>query len=383
MRDRIYLDHAATTPVSQEVMQAMEPYFRERYGNPSSIHGTGREAHKAVDLARRQTACTIGAKPREVFFTSGGSESDNWAIAGTAFALRSRGNHIITSSIEHHAVLHTCQWLERQGFRVTYLPPDGSGVIDPETVEHAITKETILISVMTANNEIGTLEPAAEIGKTAHDHGILFHTDAVQAAGAIPVNVQELNADLLSVSAHKFYGQKGAGALYIREGVRIDSLIHGGEQESGLRAGTENLPGIVGMGKAIELAAGSVTESAARITALREKLIQGILERIPGVRLNGHPTKRLPNNCSLSFEGIESEALLLRLDLAGIAASGGSACASGSLEPSHVLTAIGQGAEAARGSLRMTLGNETTENEIDEVLRVLPEIVEDLRNMSR
>ena len=381
MKDRIYLDYAATTPVSEDVMRAMTPYFRETFGNPSSIHGTGREAHRAVDRARKQVAEAIGANPREIFFTSGGSESDNWALCGAAFAQRGRGNHIITTAVEHHAVLNTCRWLEKQGFRVTYLPVDACGRVDPDQAEKAMDEETVLISVMTANNEIGTLEPIREIGEIARRKGVLFHTDAVQAVGAVPVNVQETGVDLLSLSAHKFYGPKGVGALYIREGVRIDSLIHGGEQESGLRAGTENLSGIIGLGEAIRLAVERMPENARKTAALRDRLIRGIMERLDGVRLNGHPTERLPNNCSLSFRDIEGEALLLRLDLAGIAASSGSACASGSVEPSHVLTAIGLSPETARGSLRMTLGAGTTEEEIDEVIRVLPEIVEDLRSM--
>ena len=381
MKDRIYLDYAATTPVSEDVMRAMTPYFRETFGNPSSIHGTGREAHRAVDAARKQVADAIGANPREIFFTSGGSESDNWALCGAAFAQRGRGNHIITTAVEHHAVLNTCRWLEKQGFRVTYLPVDACGRVDPDQAEKAMDEETVLISVMTANNEIGTLEPIREIGEIARRKGVLFHTDAVQAVGAVPVNVQETGVDLLSLSAHKFYGPKGVGALYIREGVRIDSLIHGGEQEGGLRAGTENLSGIIGLGEAIRLAVERMPENARKTAALRDRLIRGIMERLDGVRLNGHPADRLPNNCSLSFRDIEGEALLLRLDLAGIAASSGSACASGSLEPSHVLTAIGLSPETARGSLRMTLGAGTTEEEIDEVIRVLPEIVEDLRSM--
>ena len=334
-----------------------------------------------MDRARKQVADAIGANPREIFFTSGGSESDNWALCGAAFARRGRGNHIITTAVEHHAVLNTCRWLEKYGFRVTYLPVDACGRVDPDQAEKAMDDETVLISVMTANNEIGTLEPIREIGEIARRKGVLFHTDAVQAVGAVPVNVRETGVDLLSLSAHKFYGPKGVGALYIREGVRIDSLIHGGEQEGGLRAGTENLSGIIGLGEAIRLAVERMPENARKTAALRDRLIRGIIQRLDGVRLNGHPTERLPNNCSLSFRDIEGEALLLRLDLAGIAASSGSACASGSLEPSHVLTAIGLSPETARGSLRMTLGAGTTEEEIDEVIRVLPEIVEDLRSM--
>lgn len=382
MMNRIYLDNAATTAVAPEVLEAMLPYFTEVYGNPSSIHATGRTAHKAVDQARRQVAAAIGAQPQEIYFTAGGSESDNWAIKGTALAQQRKGNHIITSAIEHHAVLHTCAWLEKHGFEVTYLPVDEFGRVNPEDVEKAITDKTILISIMTANNEIGTIQPIREIGAIARAHKILFHTDAVQAVGAIPVNVDEMNVDMLSMSGHKFHGPKGIGALYIRKGVRIDTLIHGGAQERGLRAGTENLPGIVGIGKAIELATANLDENARRITALRDKLMDGILERIPDARINGHRTQRLPNNCNVSIRYIEGEAMLLRLDLAGIAASSGSACTSGSLDPSHVLLAIGLPHEIAHGSLRLTLGADTTEKDIDAVLDTLPGIVSDLRAMS-
>ena len=380
--DRIYLDNAATTAVSPEVLTAMLPYFTECYGNPFSIHSTGRDAHKAVDAARRQVAAAINADPAEIYFTAGGSESDNWAIKGTAFAKRDKGNHIITTAIEHHAVLHTCQWLEKQGFEVTYLPVDENGLVSVEDVEKAITDKTILISVMAANNEIGTIEPIAEIGALARSRGILFHTDAVQAVGAIPLDVKAMNIDMLSMSGHKFHGPKGIGALYIRKGVRLDTLIAGGAQERGKRAGTENLSGIVGIGKAIEIATRDMEANAARMTALRDKLIHGILESIPDVRLNGHPTRRLPNNVNVSVRYIEGEALLLRLDLAGIAGSSGSACTSGSLDPSHVLLAIGLPHEIAHGSLRLTLGTDTTEADIDEVLDKLPGIVKNLRDMS-
>lgn len=382
MMNRIYLDNAATTAVAPEVLETMLPYFTEVYGNPSSIHATGRTAHKAVDQARRQVAAAIGAQPQEIYFTAGGSESDNWAIKGTALAQQRKGNHIITSAIEHHAVLHTCAWLEKHGFEVTYLPVDEFGRVNPEDVEKAITDKTILISIMTANNEIGTIQPIREIGAIARAHKILFHTDAVQAVGAIPVNVDEMNVDMLSMSGHKFHGPKGIGALYIRKGVRIDTLIHGGAQERGLRAGTENLPGIVGIGRAIELATANLDENTRRITALRDKLMDGILERIPDARINGHRTQRLPNNCNVSIRYIEGEAMLLRLDLAGIAASSGSACTSGSLDPSHVLLAIGLPHEIAHGSLRLTLGADTTEKDIDAVLDTLPGIVSDLRAMS-
>ena len=380
--DRIYLDNAATTAVSPEVLEAMLPYFTQCFGNPSSIHSTGRDARRVVDAARKQVAAAIGAQPQEIYFTAGGSESDNWAIKGTAFAKRSKGNHIITSAIEHHAVLHTCAWLEKQGFEVTYLPVDEFGRVRVEDVEKAITDKTILITIMAANNEIGTIQPIAEIGKLAHDKGILFHTDAVQAIGAMPIDVNAMHIDMLSMSGHKFHGPKGIGALYIRKGVKIDQYLHGGAQERGQRAGTENLAGIVGMGKAIEIATQHLEENAARLTFLRDKLIDGILAEIPDVRLNGHRTQRLPNNVNVSVRYVEGEALLLRLDLAGIAGSSGSACTSGSLDPSHVLLAIGLPHEIAHGSLRLSLGTDTTEAEIDEVLDKLPGIVKNLRDMS-
>ena len=380
--DRIYLDNAATTAVSPAVLEAMTPYFCQVYGNPSSIHSTGRDARRAVDAARKQVAAAIGATAPEIYFTAGGSESDNWAIKGTAFAKRSKGNHIITSAIEHHAVLHTCKWLEKQGFEVTYLPVDEFGRVSPYDVEKAITDKTILISIMAANNEIGTLEPIAEIGRIAHEHGVLFHTDAVQAVGAIPLDVNAMNIDMLSMSGHKFHGPKGIGALYIRKGVRIDAFLHGGAQERGQRAGTENLAGIVGIGKAIELATQQMAENAARMTRLRDRLIDGILTTIPDVRLNGHRTERLPNNVNVSIRYIEGEAMLLRLDLAGIAGSSGSACTSGSLDPSHVLLAIGLPHEIAHGSLRLTLGTDSTDADVDAVLETLPKIVSDLRAMS-
>ena len=380
--DRIYLDNAATTAVDPVVLETMLPYFTEIFGNPSSIHSTGRDAHRAVDAARKQIAAAINAQPNEIYFTAGGSESDNWAIKGIAFAKREKGNHIITSSIEHHAVLHTCQWLEKQGFEVTYLPVDEYGQVRIEDVEAAITDKTILITIMAANNEIGTLQPIAEIGKLAKEKGVTFHTDAVQAVGAIPIDVQAMNIDLLSMSGHKFHGPKGLGVLYIRKGVRIDNFMHGGAQERSKRAGTENLAAIVGMGKAIELATQNLEANAAHMTRLRDKLIGGILERIPDVRLNGHPTNRLPNNCNVSVRYIEGEALLLRLDLAGVAGSSGSACTSGSLDPSHVLLAIGLPHEIAHGSLRLSLSHTTTEDEIDYVLDTLPGIVKSLRDMS-
>ncbi len=378
----IYLDNAATTPVSEAVLQAMLPWFREHYGNASSIYATGRDARKAVDQARRQAAEAIGAKPNEIYFTAGGSESDNWAIKGAAFAQRKKGNHIITTQIEHHAVLHTCQWLEKQGFEVTYLPVDEYGLVSAQQVEAAITDQTILISIMAANNEIGTLEPVKEIAQVAKAHKVLFHTDAVQAMGAIPMDVSDWGVDLLSLSAHKFHGPKGVGLLYIRSGLRIDNLMHGGAQERARRAGTENLAAIVGMGEAIEIAARNQPENAKRLSAMRDRLIEGILSAIPDVRLNGHPTLRLPGNANVSIRYIEGEAMLLRLDFAGIAASSGSACTSGSLDPSHVLLAIGLPHEIAHGSLRFSLSDESTDADVDAVLKVLPGIVQTLRDMS-
>lgn len=378
----IYLDNAATTATKPEVLEAMLPYFTQVYGNPSSIHRAGRDARRAVEHAREQVAAALNADKGEIYFTAGGSESDNWAIKGTAFAHREKGNHIITTQIEHHAVLHTCQWLERQDFEVTYLPVDADGLVDPADVERAITDRTILVSVMMANNEIGTIEPIAEIARIAHAHGVLMHTDAVQAVGAVEVDVRALGVDMLSLSAHKFYGPKGVGALYVRRGVKLDTYMHGGAQERGRRAGTEYLPGIVGLGKAIELATADITGHAARLTAMRDRLIDGILKEIPYARLNGHRTRRLPGNVNVSIEYIEGEALLLRLDLAGIEGSSGSACTSGSLDPSHVLLAIGLPHEIAHGSLRLTLGDYNTEADVDATLAALPEIVRTLRDMS-
>lgn len=382
MERRVYMDHAATTYIKQEVMEEMMPYFTEKFGNPSSVHSFGREARKAVDMARDRTAKALNASGDEIYFTGGGSESDNWAIKGIAQANKHKGNHIITSSIEHHAVLYTCQYLEKMGFEVTYLPVDQYGLVNPDDVKRAITDKTILISIMFANNEIGTIQPVKEIGQIAKEHGVYFHTDAVQAAGHLPIDVKDMNIDLLSLSAHKFYGPKGVGALYIRKGVRVHPLMHGGAQERNRRAGTENLPGIVGLGKAIELAYENLEDSSRKLTAMRDRLISGIMERIDNVRLNGHPTKRLPGNANLSFEYIEGESLLLSLDMKGIAASSGSACTSGSLDPSHVLLAIGLTHEIAHGSLRLTLGDNNTDQDIDYVLEVLPDIVQRLRNMS-
>ena len=380
--ERIYMDNAATTRVKPEVLEAMLPYYGEVFGNPSTIYYYGREAHKALDHARQQVAAAIGADKDEIYFTSCGTESDNWAIKGAAFAHQKKGNHIITSVIEHHAVLHTCGWLERHGFEVTYLHVDEYGRVNPADVEKAITDQTILISIMFANNEIGTIQPIAEIAKIARAHNILFHTDAVQAVGAVLVNVHELGVDMLSLSGHKFYAPKGVGALYIRRGVRIDTHQHGGAQERGKRGGTENMAQIVGLGKAIELATADVEGHAKKLAHMRDRLIDGILAEIPEVRLNGHRTERLPNNVNVSIRYIEGEALLLRLDLAGIAASSGSACTSGSLDPSHVLLAIGLPHEIAHGSLRLSLGDFNTEHDVDVVLEKLPQIVSTLREMS-
>ena len=380
--ERIYMDNAATTAIAPEALSAMLPCFAQTYGNASSIHTTGREARQKLEDARRTVAACLGAKANEIYFTSGGTESDNWAIKGAAFANRKKGNHIITSQIEHHAVLHTCQWLEKQGFEVTYLPVDEYGLVNPADVEKAITDQTILISIMAANNEIGTLEPIAEIGKIAKEHKVIFHCDAVQAVGAIPVDVNDWNVDMLSLSGHKFHGPKGVGALYIRTGVKVDQFMHGGAQERNRRATTENVPGIVGLAAAMEHACQNMEENACKMMMMRDRLIKGILDNIPHTRLNGHPMKRLPGNVNVSVQFIEGEALLLRLDLAGISASSGSACTSGSLDPSHVLLAIGLPHEIAHGSLRLSLSDTNTEEEVDEVLRVLPEIVKTLRDMS-
>ena len=378
----IYMDNAATTATRPEVLEAMLPYFTEHYGNPSSIHSVGRDARRAVEKARAQVAAALGAQPREIYFTAGGSESDNWAIRCASRALAAKGKHIITSQIEHHAVLHTCQYMEKQGYEVTYLPVDENGLVSVEDVKNAIRPDTVLISIMAANNEIGTIEPIREIGKVAHEAGVLVHPDAVQAVGAVPIDVNDWNVDMLSLSGHKFHAPKGIGALYIRKGVKISNLIFGGAQERGLRAGTENLPGIVGLGAAIELAVAELPEYTRRLTALRDRLIDGILQNIPDVRLNGHRTQRLPGNVNVSVRYVEGEALLMRLDLAGVEASSGSACTSGSLDPSHVLLAIGLPHEIAHGSLRLSLSDTTTQEEVDYVLSVLPGIIEYLRDMS-
>ncbi|HHW13446.1 MAG TPA: cysteine desulfurase NifS [Firmicutes bacterium] len=378
----VYLDHAATTPTDPAVVEAMLPYFTERFGNPSSIYRWGREGREAVERARETVARILGAEPAEIIFTGGGSEADNLAIKGVALASRSKGNHIITSAIEHHAVYDAAKFLESLGFEITYVPVDQYAMVDPDEVRRAITPRTVLISIMHANNEVGTIQPIAEIGKIAREHQIPFHVDAVQTTGAIPVNVDDLQADLLSLSAHKFYGPKGVGALYVRRGVRLVQLIHGGGQERKRRAGTENVPGIVGLAKALELAAASLEERGRSIAALRDRLVQGIMDRIPRTRYNGHPTQRLPNNSSFCFEFVEGESLLLNLDLQGVAASSGSACTSGALEPSHVLLAMGLPHEIAHGSLRLTLGRENTAEDVDYVLDILPGIVSRLRAMS-
>ena len=379
---RVYMDNAATTRVTEPVLEAMQPYFCEIYGNPSSLHSFGREAHKALDHARQQVADAIGANPNEIYFTGCGTESDNWALRGAAYARQGKGRHIITTQIEHHAILHTCEQLEKEGFEVTYLPVDEYGFVRPESLQAALRPDTTIVSIMAANNEIGTVEPIAELCKIAKDAGALFHTDAVQAVGAIPIDVKAWNVDMLSMSGHKLHAPKGVGALYIRSGVRIDRLIRGGAQERNQRAGTENLASIVGLGQAIELACRTLPERAARISALRDHMIGRILAEIPYTRLNGHPEKRLPGNANVSIRFIEGEALLLRLDIAGIAASTGSACASGSLDPSHVLLAIGLPHEIAHGSLRLSLSEENTLEEADYAVDQLKEIVRFLRNMS-
>jgi len=379
---RIYLDHAATTPTHPEVVKAMLPFFTDAFGNPSSIHSYGQEAKGAVEEARTKVAELIGARSEEIVFTSGGTEADNYALKGIAYANEHKGNHIITTSIEHHAVLEVCKFLGRRGFKVTYLPVDKYGLVDPDDVRKAITDKTILISVMHANNEVGTIEPVEEIGRIAREAGAYFHSDAVQTVGHIPVNVAELKVDLLSISAHKLYGPKGVGALYVRKGTKSVSLMHGGEQEKRRRAGTENVPAIVGLGKAVELAGQEMGKEAERLAYLRDRLIEGLMEKIVHIHLNGHPTRRLPNNVNVGVDFVEGESMLLSLDLEGIGASTGSACSSASLEPSHVLLALGLPPEQAHGSLRFTLGRKNTEADVERVLEVLPGIVARLRAMS-
>ncbi|MDL2218130.1 cysteine desulfurase NifS [Christensenellaceae bacterium OttesenSCG-928-M15] len=380
---KVYLDNAATTAVKPEVVEAMLPYFAETYGNPSSVHGYGREAKQGMDEARALVAGAINAKPEEIIFTGSGTESDNFVLRGVAMRMMKKGKHIITTSVEHHAVLHTCEELEKEmGLDITYLPVDEYGLVSAEQVKEAIRDDTILVSIMFANNEIGTIMPVAEIGAVCREKNVLFHTDAVQAVGHFPIDVDAMNIDFLSLSAHKFHGPKGVGVLYARKGVRPHNLIFGGGQEKGWRPSTENVPGIVGLGKAISLCVEKMEEEEKYIQSLRDKLIKGIAERIPEVRLNGHPNKRLANNVNFSIRYIEGESLLLMLDMKGIAASSGSACTSGSLDPSHVLLAIGLPHEIAHGSLRLSLSAMTSEEDIDYVLDTLPGIVERLRAMS-
>jgi cysteine desulfurase len=380
---RIYMDHAATTSTDIEVVKAMEAYFSLKYGNPNSIHSFGQEAREAVEEAREKVAHLIGANNSEIVFTAGGTEADNYAIKGIAWANQKKGNHIITSKIEHHAVLHSCQFLEKQGFKVTYLPVDKYGLIDPEDVKRAITNKTILVTIMHANNEIGTIEPIKETSKIVKKAGIYFHTDSVQTTGHIPIDVNDLGVDMLSMSGHKVYGPNGVGALYLRKGTKIITLIDGGAQEKNRRAGTENVTGIVGLGKATELAEKRLVKGAEdRVVKLRDKLIKGIMNKIGNVRLNGHPINRLPGNANFCFEFIEGESMLLSLDMEGVAASSGSACTSGSLKASHVLLAIGLPPEIAHGSLRLTLGKDNTEEEVDYMIGILPGIIEKLRALS-
>lgn len=382
MTKRIYVDNAATTKVAPEVVEAMLPYFTEDYGNPSSIYNEGRTAKKAVENAREKVACAIGADPKEIYFTGSGSEADNWAIRSVARAYKDKGNHIITSAVEHHAILHTCQDLEKQGYEVTYLPVDEYGMVSAEDVKNAIKDNTILISIMFANNEIGTIMPIAEIGKIAKEAGVLFHTDAVQAVGNVPIDVKEMNIDMLSLTAHKFHGPKGSGSLYVRSGIKLTSFITGGAQERMRRAGTENVPGIVGLGKAIEMATADIEAKQKKLTEIRDTYINKVLERVPYSRLNGHPTQRLAGNANISFEFIEGEGLLLSLDMKGISASSGSACTSGSLDPSHVLLAIGLKHEQAHGSLRTSFGEDNTLEDVDYMVDSIAEIVDRLRQMS-
>ena len=382
MSEIIYLDNAATTQLSEAVLNEMLPFFRQTYSNPSAIYGFAEESKKAITKARTQAAELIGSKPEEIYFTGGGSESDNWALKAAFEAYAGKGKHIITSKIEHHAILHTCEYLEKHGCEITYLDVDENGKISLDELRNAIRPDTILISIMTANNEIGTIEPIAEIGKIAHENGILFHTDAVQAYGHIPINVDEMHVDMLSASGHKFNGPKGVGILYIRKGVKIRSFIHGGAQERNRRAGTSNVPSIVGLGKAAQIAGENMAERVKQETEIRDHLIERVLSEIPYTRLNGHPTDRLPNNANFCFRFIEGESLLILLDQLGVCASSGSACTSGSLDPSHVLLALGLPHEIAHGSLRLTLGADTTKEQIDTTVDAIKEIVAHLRSMS-
>lgn len=378
----IYLDHAATTATRKEVVDAMLPYFTEKFGNPSSIYSFSSGNKDVINDSRKIIADSLNTEPANIYFTAGGSEADNWALIETARAYKDKGKHIITSKIEHHAILHTCEFLEKEGFEVSYIDVDEDGIIKLDDLKAAIRPDTILISVMFANNEIGTIEPIKEIGEIAHSNNILFHTDAVQAYAQIPIDVEAMNIDMLSASGHKLNGPKGIGFLYIRKGVKIRSLIHGGAQERSRRAGTENVPGIVGLGKAVEVAMATMDERIANETEVRDYLIDRLLKEIPYIRLNGHRTKRLPNNTNVSIQFIEGESLLIMLDMVGVCASSGSACTSGSLDPSHVLLAIGLPHEIAHGSLRLTIGYENTKEEMDYVVDKLKEIVEKLRSMS-
>lgn len=382
MKTKIYLDNAATTRTAEEVVEAMIPYFTENYGNPSSIYELGQRSKEAITTAREQIARVIGAKTEEIYFTAGGSEADNWALKAACEAYEGKGKHIITTKIEHHAILHTCEYLEKKGVEVTYLNVDENGLIDLDELQKAIRPDTILISIMFANNEIGTIEPIKEIGMIAKEHGILFHTDAVQAFGQVPIDVDEMHIDMLSSSAHKINGPKGIGFLYIRKGVKIRSFVHGGAQERKRRAGTENVPAIVGYGVAAQRAAKTMEERTARERQLRDYFIERVEKEIPHVKLNGHPTKRLPNNINFSFRFIEGESLLIMLDMKGIAGSSGSACTSGSLDPSHVLLAIGLPHEIAHGSLRLSLGEDTTKEDLDYTLEQIKEIIQRLRDLS-
>ncbi len=382
MDKRIYVDHSATTPLKREVLDAMLPYLTENFGNASTVYAEGREAKKAINIARAQVAKAIGAQEKELFFTGSGTEADNWAIRGAALANRQKGNHIITSAVEHHAVLHTCMALEKEGFEVTYLPVDEFGMVSPESVKNAITDKTILVTIMTANNEIGTIMPIEEIGKITKEAGVLFHTDAVQAIGMMDIDVNKMNVDLLSLTGHKFYGPKGSGALFVRQGTKISTFITGGGQERSRRAGTENVAAIVGLGKAIELATADISEHTEKLKAMRDRFIDRVLAEIPYTRLNGHRTERMASNANISFEFIEGESLLLMLDMKGISASSGSACTSGSLDPSHVLLAIGLKHEIAHGSLRVTFGECNTMEDADYIVDELKTIVARLRDMS-
>ena len=382
MKEFVYLDNAATTKVRPEVVEAMLPYFTEIYGNASAVYDFGQKCKQAIEDARETIAASIGTKAANIYFTAGGSESDNWALKGVAEAYGDKGKHIITTKIEHHAILHTCAYLEQHGYEVTYLDVDADGLVSPEALRQAIRPDTILISVMFANNEIGTIEPIAELGQIAHEHGIIFHTDAVQAYTQVPIDVEKMHIDLLSASGHKLNGPKGIGFLYIRQGLKLKSFIHGGAQERKRRAGTENVPGIVGLGKAVEIAMETMEERTAKESELRDYLIARIEEEIPFAKLNGHREKRLPNNVNFCFRFIEGESMLIMLDMAGICGSSGSACTSGSLDPSHVLLAIGLPHEIAHGSLRLTLGDENTKEQADYVVDHLKEIVEKLRAMS-